>query len=264
MNKSVFFSSILLSAVFFAFSFSGCNKKEGEPLSLVPSLSSLEVEIIDDQTVTISGSLVSDGGAEVSSLGICWGTQPDPTTSNNVLSVEPENSVFERILPGLQIGQYYYARAFAVNSQGTGYGSVIKFTTVEPSSFSYQGQTISVFPVNSGSFFIWGETGIFLGADNPGNGLLNTITIAAQNISSAAKACNELVAYGENDWYLPSINELQAMYENQSLVGPFTQEYYWSSTETDEDHAKSLNFENGVQADNQKNIGRRCRCIRRD
>lgn len=264
MNKSVFFLSILLTAVFFTFLLSGCKKNEGEPLRFIPSVTTLGVEIIDEQTAIVTGRLDADGGADVTSLGICWSTQPDPTTNNNVFSVESENSVFDRILPGLQIGQYYYARAFAVNAEGTGYGSVIKFTTVQPAAFSYQGQTISVFPVNSGSFSIWGETGVFLGADNPGNGLLNTITIAAQSISSAAKACNELVAYEKSDWYLPSINELQAMYDNQSLVGPFTQEYYWSSTETDEDQAKSLNFENGSQADNQKNIGRRCRCIRRN
>lgn len=264
MNNSGLFLSTLLTAVFFTFSITGCKKNEGEPVRFIPAVTTLGVEIIDEQTVNLSGRLDADGGADITSMGICWSTQPDPTTNNNVLSAESENSVFERTLPGLQIGQYYYARAFAVNSEGTGYGSVIKFTTVQPAAFSYQGQTITVFPVNSGSFSIWGETGIFLGADNPGNGLLNTITIAAQSISSAAKACNELLAYEQNDWYLPSINELQAMYNNQSVVGPFAQEYYWSSTETDEDHAKSLNFENGTQADDQKNIGRRCRCIRKN
>lgn len=75
------------------------------------------------------------------------------------------------------------------------------------------------------------------------------------NGSLAAKtALNEVIGL-ENDWCIPSINELETVYENllPLNLGNFENTYYWSSTEFDVLKAKCVNFTNGNTNNIQKN-----------
>ena len=75
--------------------------------------------------------------------------------------------------------------------------------------------------------------------------------------SSAAAICADLTLGGYNDWYLPSIEELNKMYENIGQgnvlglgnVGNFANYFYWSSTEFDNFLAWEQHFGNGNQYD---------------
>jgi hypothetical protein len=77
----------------------------------------------------VAGTVVFDGGAAVTSRGICWNTSPAPTTSNFTVSSGSGTGSFTGNLSGLFPSTTYYARAFAVNSVGTSYGSEVSFTT---------------------------------------------------------------------------------------------------------------------------------------
>lgn len=73
-------------------------------------------------------------------------------------------------------------------------------------------------------------------ASGIGTGKANTVAIAAncdeENI--VARFCLDLEANGYNDWFLPSIDELEQMYIHRNLIGNFdTREgsFYVSSTE---------------------------------
>ena len=52
-----------------------------------------------------------------------------------------------------------------------------------------------------------------------------------------------------DDWYLPSKEELNALYQEKShnLVGGFASDYYWSSTESYADGAWTQYFYDGSQ-----------------
>jgi hypothetical protein len=82
----------------------------------------------------------------------------------------------------------------------------------------------------------WGCTGINIpGAEGTalGTGNQNTLDITNGCSSSgiAARVCNNLVSGGYSDWYLPSKNELNKLYLNQSSIGIFYPGFYWSSSE---------------------------------
>ena len=61
-----------------------------------------------------------------------------------------------------------------------------------------------------------------------GNAAYSDNSGTEQTSAYAAKLCSDLVYNGYDDWFLPSIGELQVMFEN--LYG-FEYDYYWSSSE---------------------------------
>ena len=118
--------------------------------------------------------------------------------------------------------------------------------------------------------------------DGPFSGEANTsIIIAAQvaigddGSTYAARICNELQVteggktYG--DWYLPSKEELNLMYQNKATIDAtagvnggsgFASAYYWSSTELDNYNAWILFFSNGYQYYYNKYYTSRVRAVR--
>jgi len=71
---------------------------------------------------------------------------------------------------------------------------------------------------------------------------------------TAARACDDLVVNGFDDWFLPSFDELNWMYGNlhKKGLGGFKNErysYYWSSTQESSLSAYVVDFSNGQQAD---------------
>ena len=67
----------------------------------------------------------------------------------------------------------------------------------------------------------------------------------------AAKLCSDFVFNGFDDWFLPSLDELDLMYENLHVkgLGGFASDYYWSSSEYYNDARREWNqyFGNGTQ-----------------
>ncbi len=66
--------------------------------------------------------------------------------------------------------------------------------------------------------------------------------------SYAALECLELNINGYQDWYLPSLNELNKMYQSKDILGGFQPFSYWSSSEFNRTKAWYVNFGNGSQA----------------
>ncbi len=65
-----------------------------------------------------------------------------------------------------------------------------------------------------------------------------------------------------NDWRLPTREELLLMYKTRDLIGGFANNYYWSSTEVDSNHAWIQFFNNGYQYYFNKSITGYVRAIR--
>ena len=90
----------------------------------------------------------------------------------------------------------------------------------------------------NGSYTTTGATGTAIGT-----GLDNTNKIIASqgNTGSyAAKLCRDFRGGGYTDWYLPSKDEIYKLYLNRTAIGGFSDNYYWSSTETG--FSPSLNY----------------------
>ena len=62
------------------------------------------------------------------------------------------------------------------------------------------------------------------------------------NWYDAKKDCAEL----GNGWRLPTREELSLLYQNRQIIGGFTNTYYWSSSETNDQNAWRHNFSFGM------------------
>lgn len=130
----------------------------------------------------------------------------------------------------------------------------------------------------------WGRFGIVVGAgaQSNNNGASNTVAIVAAlgnngGTPFAAQQCNafEVDSQGNtpcqagnacyDDWFLPSRDQLNALYTNRLAIGEFSGDLYWSSTEYSDDpilSAWTQRFHNGTSGLLDKRISIRARCVR--
>lgn len=78
----------------------------------------------------VCGEVTSAGSSSIGSFGIAYSTTPNVDTSDNVVyGTGDPLSQWSVQLTGLNANTVYYYRAFATNSEGTGYGSEYNFIT---------------------------------------------------------------------------------------------------------------------------------------
>jgi uncharacterized protein (TIGR02145 family) len=95
----------------------------------IPIVQTQSVDSITDNSAYCSVAIVSNGGAEITSQGVCWATSPLPTI-NDFHSVATNNDeTFTCKMESLSSGETYYVRGYAINEVGIGYGEPISFTT---------------------------------------------------------------------------------------------------------------------------------------
>jgi len=98
-----------------------------------------------------------------------------------------------------------------------------------------------------------------------------TTTLAGLSYA-AAQYCDTLVAHGQNDWYLPSQDELYTLYTNRASIGGFTTSgalpaaAYWSVSENTAANGRVLDFAAGsaTAANRAKSEVNRVRCVRKN
>jgi uncharacterized protein (TIGR02145 family) len=108
---------------------SSCNK---EVVVQVPILSTSEIVEITPTSAICGGNITNDGGAAITSRGVCWSTEQIPTLDDNFTRDGKGIGNFTSNLTGLKPNTTYYVRAYAVNSKGTGYGVLINMFKTQP------------------------------------------------------------------------------------------------------------------------------------
>jgi uncharacterized repeat protein (TIGR02543 family) len=180
-----------------------------------------------------------------------------------------------------------YDGSFSVGDTGPGTGKIFY---VKPEGFTVQGYTgatgtfaaytahyLEAAPTNE-TPAQWGDYGTAItgittittypytstGA-NIGYGRKDTATIVAhlsgKETGRAAQLCAAATHGGKNDWFLPSIDELNEIYTQRSLFG-ISVSWYWSSSQSNNYNAWGQSFDDGYQDGNYKNLTDNVRAIR--
>jgi hypothetical protein len=121
-----------------------------------------------------------------------------------------------------------------------------------------------VSPKDVGGHVSFGCDGESFGANSTSDGQANTklIVEGCNEETFAAKVCDELEQGGYDDWYLPSLDELQCIYLNRPVLSGFASEGYWCSTEKSETQTW-IHCNNGYK-EGSKDWNGRLRCVRKD
>ncbi|MCO6486696.1 MAG: T9SS type A sorting domain-containing protein [Saprospiraceae bacterium] len=83
---------------------------------------------------TIRGHLIEDGGTVIQERGIVWDTVFLPDVNTHKMASGTGIGEFTVTLTGLQPGKRYFARSYALHTDGPTYGNTVSFTAGEPSS----------------------------------------------------------------------------------------------------------------------------------
>ena len=107
---------------------------EGE-YKTVPSLETYEVTNIRAYSATLNGEVTNSGSPEYTERGFVYSTTENPTIENcitKVTSPKNSNTKFSCDIKNLELGQTYYVRAYATNSNGTAYSQYDMTFTTQP------------------------------------------------------------------------------------------------------------------------------------
>jgi hypothetical protein len=237
---------------------------------VLPEFSVLSVDEMTDTDAVVSGSISYSGEETVVSTGICYATTSQPTVANNVVDNVQALGNFSLTLDGLQPSTQYYVRAFANIGNEIYYGNQINFTTGEEPQFYEIGDIgpgggfvfyvnaqgthgMEMAPASTQFQSQWGcyTTSVAGTSASVGSGQNNSQLILDYHASInfyanpqqcqqvvvstgdvAAKNCANLVFGGKDDWYMPSIGELQLIRDNlyANGLGDIETISVWSSS----------------------------------
>ena len=224
---------------------------------------------------------ITTGGTNVNITGI--GTSRDPYVVNarevdgsvtneiqnltvsmtgDTLTINGGNSV---IVPGISLAN------FPAQVGDFRHGGVVFW--VDPTD-NTKGMVVDVVDISAA--ITWGCTGVEIsGADGSaiGTGAQNTIDIEAGclALSTPADFCSNSTVGGFTDWFFPSIDEVEQIYNNRGIIAvtsianggtAFGANIYWSSTELDANIAAAYRFDFAGVTSNNKSTQYGVRCVR--
>ncbi len=191
------------------------------PKVKIPVVSTSALSNVSPFDATCGGNVIKDGGSAVTSRGLCWSGDSFPTIADSKTIEGNGLGKFTSQVTGLHNNSLYYVRAYATNKIGTAYGNQMVLTTVD-TNYLYIGQTYKGGII----FYLDGTRKHGMDVAPYDQGIFKW--------SAADSVCKALVWNGYDDWFLPSSNELNLMYENLYLrnIGNFKSTIYWSSSKS--------------------------------
>jgi len=98
---------------------------------VAPTVTTQAVTDITHNSATGNGEITDTGDENCTKRGVCYNTTGSPTTADDKVEEEGDFGIgaFTAAMTGLSPGVKYYVKAYAINSEGTGYGAEVNFTT---------------------------------------------------------------------------------------------------------------------------------------
>jgi len=95
-----------------------------------PAVTTQGVTLVESRSAVVTGAVTDEGSGAVVQQGVCYGQNENLTTADTCVQAASLEASFEVELTGLLPGTVYFVRAFAQNSEATGYGNQLVFSTL--------------------------------------------------------------------------------------------------------------------------------------
>ena len=126
---------------FSTYAYSGYNTVFGEVRSFTTSENNAPIftlpaaSLQEDGRITVSTTLVDDGGSPLIMAGFCYNESGgiEPTFQDHVVNVDPSTGSFSAVLTGLEPGMSYQIRAYGANESGLSYSGMVTVTVPQGS-----------------------------------------------------------------------------------------------------------------------------------
>ncbi|MBR3947124.1 MAG: hypothetical protein IKJ56_08520, partial [Bacteroidales bacterium] len=163
-----------------------------------PTVAATTATNVSYTSVTLGGNITNDNGATVTERGVCYSTSTNPTISNSKKDVGSGTGSFSIKITELNKNVTYYARAYAINSKGTSYGSVVSFTTTLVGAIQGEFSVSATKKVyfSQGNLQYQASTSIWRFAENQ----YDVIGRDNTNISSTYSGWIDLFGWGTSGW----------------------------------------------------------------
>ena len=99
--------------------------------AFLPEVATINATNTTATSAIVQGEIYSDGGAKITSKGVVWSENPDPTVALSTKTDEGSGAApYTSSLTNLVSSKTYYYRAYATNSKGTAYGTTYVLYTM--------------------------------------------------------------------------------------------------------------------------------------
>ncbi len=234
-------------------------------------ISSGDVKNITSRSFDVAVTTQSIITEPIDSFGICYATTTKPTVSNlKQFIATPANGTFNlHVSDSLKNGTTYYLRSFVYSAGQAFYGNETSFKTA-----GYKGGSGGYVFFDKGDSTggwryleavpdtviianaYWGCPGNSIPAIISGMGTgyenSNAIITNCADPGIAARLCRELVFKTNADWYLPTIDELNALYQLKLSKIITRTDVFYSSMQASAIDCIVFDFSTGQQAQQSK------------
>lgn len=122
------------------------------PAAVAPVISSNVDYNVSTTGASITITVSSDGGSNITAKGVIWSASvasPDLNNKDGMTNEGGGSGTFTSTIGGLVPNKTYYVRAYATNSAGTSYGNVFTFTTTDSKFTDAEGNEYSTVTIGS-------------------------------------------------------------------------------------------------------------------
>ena len=116
----------------------------------VPAVQTVSFNKVRLNTIEFNGNVTDDGGFFVTARGFCYSsTAENPTVQDSRVENGIGAGAYTATLNGMKGQTMYHVRAFATNSNGTGYGSSFAVQTIDSILIDVNGRSYPVVQIGS-------------------------------------------------------------------------------------------------------------------
>lgn len=109
----------------------GC-ENEFDYGKIINAVKTVQYNNVTQTTAEVSGTVITDNGVGLTARGICYSTANNPSVNGPKVVFDTATlGSYSCTITNLTPSTTYYVRAYATNSYGTAYGTVVAFTTLQ-------------------------------------------------------------------------------------------------------------------------------------